>query len=201
MSKNERPFGDSFRPTLGLADDVPAGDLDRRDGGHVDLATLGVDVADHPLEKELDVARVEPDVRVAQLVDRRLDRRREGVERALADAVDALVGVDPHEQPVLPGGADEERPDAGEGFDNFFIDDHVPHTDGDTPWGHRGRAFANGYIQALIEAVTKQTESEGRRPGTLKDWTPDYLVGKLAAHPEPDILPGGASGRNGDVTG
>jgi mannonate dehydratase len=87
------------------------------------------------------------------------------------------------------------------GFDNFFIDDHVPHTDGDTPWGHRGRAFANGYIQALIEAVTKQAESEGRRPGTLKDWTPHYLVGKPAAHPEPDILPGGASGRSGDVTG
>lgn len=42
------------------------------------------------------------------------------------------------------------------GFDSFFIDDHVPHTDGDTEWGHRGRAFANGYIQAMIEAVTKQ---------------------------------------------
>ncbi len=42
------------------------------------------------------------------------------------------------------------------GFDGFFIDDHVPHTHGDTAWGHRGRAFANGYIQALIEAVTKQ---------------------------------------------
>ena len=41
------------------------------------------------------------------------------------------------------------------GFDGFFIDDHVPHTDGDTPWGHRGRAFANGYIQAMIEAVRK----------------------------------------------
>jgi mannonate dehydratase len=41
------------------------------------------------------------------------------------------------------------------GFDGFFIDDHVPHTDGDTPWGHRGRAFANGYIQAMIEAVKK----------------------------------------------
>ena len=40
-------------------------------------------------------------------------------------------------------------------FDGFFIDDHVPHTHGDTPWGHRGRAFANGYIQALIEAVKK----------------------------------------------
>ena len=41
------------------------------------------------------------------------------------------------------------------GFDSFFIDDHVPHTHQDTAWGHRGRAFANGYIQGLIEAVTK----------------------------------------------
>ena len=40
-------------------------------------------------------------------------------------------------------------------FDGFFIDDHVPHTHQDTPWGHRGRAFANGYIQAMIEAVQK----------------------------------------------
>ena len=40
-------------------------------------------------------------------------------------------------------------------FDGFFIDDHVPHTHGDTPWGHRGRAFVNGYIQAMIEAVQK----------------------------------------------
>ena len=42
------------------------------------------------------------------------------------------------------------------GYDSFFIDDHVPHTHLDTDWGHRGRAFANGYIQAMIEAVTKQ---------------------------------------------
>jgi mannonate dehydratase len=41
------------------------------------------------------------------------------------------------------------------GFDSFFIDDHVPQTFQDTAWGHRGRAFANGYIQGLIEAVTK----------------------------------------------
>ncbi len=40
-------------------------------------------------------------------------------------------------------------------FDGFFIDDHVPHTHQDTAWGHRGRAFANGYIQAMIEAVQK----------------------------------------------
>jgi len=43
------------------------------------------------------------------------------------------------------------------GFDGFFIDDHVPHTHGDTPWGHRGRAFASGYIQAMIEAVKKDS--------------------------------------------
>ncbi len=41
------------------------------------------------------------------------------------------------------------------GFDGFFIDDHVPQTYQDTEWGHRGRAFANGYIQGLIEAVQK----------------------------------------------
>ena len=41
------------------------------------------------------------------------------------------------------------------GFDGFFIDDHVPNTYQDTEWGHRGRAFANGYIQGLVEAVTK----------------------------------------------
>lgn len=47
------------------------------------------------------------------------------------------------------------------GFNGFFIDDHVPHTHGDTNWGHRGRAFANGYIQAMIEAVTKQGAERG----------------------------------------
>ena len=25
------------------------------------------------------------------------------------------------------------------GFDSFFIDDHVPQTFEDTPWGHRGQ--------------------------------------------------------------
>jgi mannonate dehydratase len=42
------------------------------------------------------------------------------------------------------------------GFDGFFIDDHVPQTLHDTAWGHRGRAFANGYIQGLIQAVKAQ---------------------------------------------
>jgi len=44
------------------------------------------------------------------------------------------------------------------GFDSFFIDDHVPQTFQDSDWGHRGRAFANGYIQALIESVIKENK-------------------------------------------
>lgn len=36
------------------------------------------------------------------------------------------------------------------GFDGFLLDDHVPQMDGDTPWGHRGRAHAIGYMQGLI---------------------------------------------------
>jgi mannonate dehydratase len=39
------------------------------------------------------------------------------------------------------------------GFEGMFVDDHVPVVIGDSPWGHRGRAFANGYIQALIDGV------------------------------------------------
>jgi len=62
------------------------------------------------------------------------------------------------------------------GFDGFFIDDHVPQTLHDTAWGHRGRAFANGYIQALIEAVTKQRQAAGRVRGTVRDWTSASLA-------------------------
>ena len=42
------------------------------------------------------------------------------------------------------------------GVNGVFMDDLGPNTHGDSEWGHRGRAFANGYIQALIEAVQKQ---------------------------------------------
>lgn len=41
------------------------------------------------------------------------------------------------------------------GFDGFMITDHVPEMVGDSPWGHRGRAYAIGYITALIEMVNK----------------------------------------------
>jgi mannonate dehydratase len=46
------------------------------------------------------------------------------------------------------------------GFRGVFIDDHCPTVHGDSPFpgnlgGYRSRLFALGYIQALLEAVTK----------------------------------------------
>lgn len=40
-------------------------------------------------------------------------------------------------------------------FGGFMIDDHVPHMIDDTEWCHRGRAHATGYLQAMVEAVTR----------------------------------------------
>jgi len=39
------------------------------------------------------------------------------------------------------------------GFDGFILDDHTPALLADSPYGHRGRAFALGYIQGLIEMM------------------------------------------------
>ena len=80
--------------------------------GAVDLATLAVHVAGHALDDQLDVGRILADVGVLELVHGRLDRGAEGVERALPHAIQTFVGVDPHEEPVLPGIAHEERVDA-----------------------------------------------------------------------------------------
>ncbi len=41
------------------------------------------------------------------------------------------------------------------GFDGFVVDDHVPHVVDDTPWGHRSRAYAMGYIQSLLDVVNR----------------------------------------------
>lgn len=41
------------------------------------------------------------------------------------------------------------------GFTGFLLPDHVPHTEGDSPWGHRAWAHALGYIQAMIEVMEK----------------------------------------------
>jgi mannonate dehydratase len=39
------------------------------------------------------------------------------------------------------------------GFEGVMSLDHTPHIVGDTVWGHRGRAYAVGYMRALIEAA------------------------------------------------
>ena len=39
------------------------------------------------------------------------------------------------------------------GFTGFMITDHVPHMVEDTPWCHRGRAYAIGYMTALLEVL------------------------------------------------
>jgi mannonate dehydratase len=39
------------------------------------------------------------------------------------------------------------------GFTGFLLDDHVPHVVDDTPWGHRGRAHAIGYMQGLLDMI------------------------------------------------
>lgn len=41
------------------------------------------------------------------------------------------------------------------GFNSFMIDDHVPNMIDDTRWGHRGRAYAIGYLAALIDILNK----------------------------------------------
>lgn len=51
------------------------------------------------------------------------------------------------------------------GFDGFILDDHTPALVGDSPYGHRGRAFALGYIQGLIEMMElDDRQPEGARP-------------------------------------
>ena len=39
------------------------------------------------------------------------------------------------------------------GFGGLIIDDHVPVMINDTVWGHRGRAYATGYIRGLLRAA------------------------------------------------
>ena len=39
------------------------------------------------------------------------------------------------------------------GFNGFILDDHVPHLVNDSPYGHRGRAYAIGYLKGLLAAT------------------------------------------------
>lgn len=45
-------------------------------------------------------------------------------------------------------------------FTGFLITDHVPHMVDDTPWGHRGRAYAIGYMKALLDVVQRMGKAD-----------------------------------------
>lgn len=38
-------------------------------------------------------------------------------------------------------------------FHGFILDDHVPHLVNDSPWGHRGRAYATGYLLGVLHTL------------------------------------------------
>lgn len=40
----------------------------------------------------------------------------------------------------------------------LMVPDHYPRIPGDTAWGHQSRAYAIGYIKALIQAAGGETE-------------------------------------------
>ena len=42
------------------------------------------------------------------------------------------------------------------GFRGFILDDHVPHLVNDSPWGHRGRAFATGYLLGMLHTINQE---------------------------------------------
>jgi hypothetical protein len=91
-----------------LADDVPAGLFDGGDRVTVNLPTVGVEVASHPLVNGLDLERVHPFEARSQLVDCRLHCAREGVQCALADAIEAgLISIKTDKEPVFPGISDD----------------------------------------------------------------------------------------------
>ncbi|MEK7405487.1 MAG: mannonate dehydratase [Acidobacteriota bacterium] len=41
------------------------------------------------------------------------------------------------------------------GYTGPIVSDHTPRVEGDTPWGHTGRAFSLGYIRAMIQAADR----------------------------------------------
>lgn len=41
------------------------------------------------------------------------------------------------------------------GFTGFMLPDHVPYMVNDSSWGHRSRAYAIGYMKAMLEVVNK----------------------------------------------
>jgi hypothetical protein len=80
------------RLIAGLADDVPASDLDRRDGGHVDLRPFGGESADQALRNHFDLKGIHAEHKVFELVNGCFHSFGEIVERSFADAGQTFIG-------------------------------------------------------------------------------------------------------------
>ena len=78
------------RTAEGLANDVPAGGLDRGNGVHVDLAALGVKIARHALEDRFDLERIETFVPGGDFMNRGFNGFREAIDRAFTNSVEAI---------------------------------------------------------------------------------------------------------------
>jgi mannonate dehydratase len=44
------------------------------------------------------------------------------------------------------------------GYEHMMVPDHYPRIPGDSRWGHQSRAYAVGYVKALIRATGGETE-------------------------------------------
>jgi hypothetical protein len=97
-----------------LAEDIPARDLDGGDDRAMDVAGVERDAVEQAFGERTDAAGILPDDQMFELADAGLGRADETVESALANAMDAGVGMDLDEEPILPAGADRERLDAGD---------------------------------------------------------------------------------------
>jgi mannonate dehydratase len=47
------------------------------------------------------------------------------------------------------------------GYEHMIVPDHYPRMSGDTAWGHQSRAYATGYIKALMVAAGARRERAG----------------------------------------
>jgi len=47
-----------------------------------------------------------------------------------------------------------------QGFSGFILDDHTPALVNDSAYGHRGRAFALGYIQGILDAMEADDDGD-----------------------------------------
>src|SRR5262249_81887 len=82
---------------------IPTRHLDGSHGGHVQLTPFSVDIPGHPLNDQLCLERIHSHVQSLQFVNGSFNCPGKAIERRFTDAVNALIGFEFYENPVLPG--------------------------------------------------------------------------------------------------